>query len=138
MGSAMTGSTLRCLTVAVILLAGCVFPDMRTETPAQQPDAVVQATDGDAGVSVEEAIAQVERLRELEAATEKLNAAIEEKQALIEQKEALIKQLEDEARERRARHVEKFGSAENLAMLAAAVALAALASRPWRRHRGDG
>lgn len=40
-----------------------------------------------------------------------------------------LAELQEEARERRARHVQKFGILENFGMLVAAVALAAVASR---------
>jgi hypothetical protein len=112
----------------VFAMSACIFPDMpttQTPGPAEVPGEV---TAGDGGVSVEELVAQVEKLRELQRENERLKAKGERlKDELAE--------LEQEARERRAHHVQKFGIWANFVMLVAAVALAVLASWAVDRRR---
>jgi hypothetical protein len=108
----------------VLVVWACVFPDM----PTTQTPAPVDVTGVDGGVTVEELVQQVEKLQEMQRENERLEAKSERlKDRLAE--------LQEEARARRARHVEKFGLWENFAMLVVAVGLAAVASWAVDRRR---
>jgi predicted RNase H-like nuclease (RuvC/YqgF family) len=113
---------------ATLAMSACIFPDMpTTQTPAPA-EAPGEVSAGDGGVSVEELVAQVEKLQEMQRENERLKAKSERlKDELAE--------LQEEARERRARHVEKFGPLESFAMLALAIGLAALTALRRRGQR---
>jgi hypothetical protein len=112
--------------VVAFVMTGCVFADMPT-TPTSS-DVPVDVADVDGGVSVEELIAQVEKLQEMQRENERLEAKGER----LKDERA---ELQQEARARRAHHVEKFGLSANFVMLVAAVALAVLASWAVDRRR---
>ena len=88
------------------------------------PDRALEEADASADYAVE-----LERLRELNARTERLEAE-------IARKEAQIAALEQEARNRYAQRVaDKPSFWEGLVMLVISVALALVASRAWRTGR---
>ncbi len=125
----------------LVLLAcpGCLFADMHTATPAQA-EAPLELAGADGGPTLDEYVAELQKLADLRAENERLRRRIENTEARIEEEEASWKEATDAARERRARHAERFGLFGNFAMLAAAVVLATVASRlaPRRRERERG
>jgi cell shape-determining protein MreC len=117
-------STRVLVAVVAFVMTGCVFADMpTTPTSSELP---VEVADVDGGVSVEELVTQVEKLQEVQRENDRLKAKSERlKDELAE--------LEQEARERRAHHVQKFGIWANFVMLVVSVALATAAS--FRRRQ---
>jgi hypothetical protein len=110
--------------LTVLAVPACVIvSNSEPETPNEVATLPDQATYEDGGSRADYA-AEVERLRALEAKTERLEAEIARKQRLIAA-------LEEEARDRTARHVERVSIWEGWAMLVISVTLATLASRRW-------
>jgi hypothetical protein len=116
------------LSALTVLVASACSGAPEPSAPAEDeigelPDlAMFEATDASADSS-----ANAERLRALQARLERLKAR-------AEAQKARLAVLEEEARQRRARQVEKPSAGESLAMAVIAVALAAIASR---RRKGQ-
>jgi flagellar motility protein MotE (MotC chaperone) len=116
-------------TLAALAVAASVYAsrDARAQTATDVETSKVSEIDGEIDASADNAD-EMEKFRALQAEHDRLEAEI----AL---KEKEIAALEDEAKARRARHVEKPSFGWGLAMAVISVALAAVASRRKSKRR---